>query len=166
MKKIGIVLFLISIVYTSCTINYSLTGGQFSGAKTFSVDLFKTQTALANPIYAQRLTESLKDLLLSQSPLKLAESDGELQYEGFVTDYNIAPVAIQDNETASLSRLSISIKVKYTNTLEPALSFDRSFTKFADYPAASDLLSVEEGLWKEINDQLLQEIYNSSVGNW
>ncbi|MEZ4800740.1 MAG: LptE family protein [Flavobacteriales bacterium] len=166
MNSSRLMMFFFALMLASCTVNYSLTGGQFSGAKTFSVDLFKTQTALANPIYAQRLTESLKDLLLSQSPLKLAESNGELQYEGFVTDYNIAPVAIQDNETASLSRLSISIKVKYTNTLEPALSFDRSFTKFADYPAASDLLSVEEELWKEINDQLLQEIYNSSVGNW
>jgi len=157
---------LLVAVLSGCTVRYSLSGGQFSGASTFSVDLFKSQTALASPIYAQRLTESLKDLLLSQSPLKITENNGDLRYEGYITEYRIAPVAIQGNETASLNRLNITIKVKYTNTLEPDLSFDKTFSKFADFDAALDLLSVEEKLWTDINDQLLQEIYNASVGNW
>jgi hypothetical protein len=157
---------LLVAVLSGCTVRYSLSGGQFSGASTFSVDLFKSQTALASPIYAQQLTESLKDLLLSQSPLKIAENNGDLRYEGYITEYRIAPVAIQGNETASLNRLNITIKVKYTNTLEPDLSFDKTFSKFADFDAALDLLSVEEKLWTDINDQLLQEIYNASVGNW
>jgi len=157
---------LLVALLSACTVRYSLSGGQFSGASTFSVDLFKSQTALASPIYAQRLTESLKDLLLSQSPLKIAENNGDLRYEGYITEYRIAPVAIQGNETASLNRLNITIKVKYTNTLEPDLSFDKTFSKFADFDAALDLLSVEEKLWTDINDQLLQEIYNASVGNW
>lgn len=155
-----------SMMFISCSVRYSLSGGQFSGAQNFSVSLFKSQTALASPIYAQRLTESLKDLLLSQSPLKIAENNGDLRYEGYITEYRIAPVAIQANETAALNRLTITLKVKYTNTLEPELSFDKTFTKFADFQANQDLLTVEETLWREINDQLLQEIYNASVGNW
>lgn len=143
-----------------------MTGGQFSGAKTFSVELFKTQTALASPIYAQDLTESFKTLLLNQSPLKLAESDGDLQYQGFITEYRITPVAIQGNETASLNRLTITVKLKYTNMLEPELSFDKNFSKFADFDASKDLQSEQAGLWTAINDQLLQEFYNASVGNW
>lgn len=155
-----------SAVFSSCTVRYSLSGGQFSGAQNFSVSLFKSQTALASPIYAQRLTESLKDLLLSQSPLKITETNGDLRYEGFITDYRVTPVAVQANETSALNRLTITIKVKYTNTLEQELSFDKTFTKFADFEANQDLLTVEENLWREINDQLLQEIYNASVGNW
>ncbi len=146
---------------------YSFTGGQFSGAKTFSVDYFKPQTGMATPLYAQRLTESMKDLLLSQSPLKLAEKDGDLQYSGMITDYMTAPVAIQSGaETASLNRLTITIKVKYENVLEPELGFDKTFTKYADFDANQDLFSIEESLWKLINDQLTQELYNASVGNW
>lgn len=151
---------------TSCEVRYSMTGGQFSGAKTFSVELFKTQTALASPIYAQELTESFKTLLLNQSPLKLAESDGDLQYQGFITEYKVTPVAIQGNETASLNRLTITVKLKYTNTLEPELSFDKTFSKFGDFDASQDLLSVQSTLWSSINDQLMQEFYNASVGNW
>jgi hypothetical protein len=158
-------LFLMTFVQ-SCTVRYSLTGGQFSGASTFSVETFRSQTALASPIYAQRLTESFKDLLLSQSPLKISENDGDLQYKGFITEYKVTPVAVTGNETASLNRLTISIKVKYVNTLEPELSFDKSFSKFADFDASQDLLTVEQELWATINDQLTQEIYNASVGNW
>jgi len=154
-------------VLTGCGI-YSFTGGQFSGAKTFSVDFFKPQTALATPIYAQRFTESLKDLLLAQSPLKVVESAGDLRYSGTIVDYRTAPVAIQSGaaETASLNRLTITIKVKYDNTVDNTLSFEKTFTKFADYDANKDLFSIEESLWSLINEQLTQEIYNASVGNW
>ena len=157
---------LIAILSTGCEIRYSFSGGQFSGAKTFSVQYIKPQTALASPAYAQRLTESFKDVMLSQSPLSLTESKGDLQYEGTITQYAITPVAVQSNETASLNRLSITIKIVYTNTLEPDLNFEKSFTKFADFPASQSLFSVEEELWQQINDQLTQEVYNSSVGNW
>ncbi|MFM2196046.1 MAG: hypothetical protein RL092_1646 [Bacteroidota bacterium] len=166
MKKSTILFMLIAILSTGCEIRYSFSGGQFSGAKTFSVQYIKPQTALASPAYAQRLTESFKDVMLSQSPLSLTESKGDLQYEGTITQYAITPVAVQSNETASLNRLSITIKIAYTNTLEPDLNFEKSFTKFADFPASQSLFSVEEELWQQINDQLTQEVYNSSVGNW
>jgi Lipopolysaccharide-assembly len=167
LKKHLFIAFMLLALCNSCGI-YSFNGGQFSGARTFSVDFFKPQTALASQVYCQKFTESLKDLLLSQSPLKIAERDGDLKYEGSITDYKVAPVAIQGGaaDQASLTRLTISVKVKYTNTLEPDLSFEKSFSKFADFPASSDLFSVQESLWQQINDQLLQEIYNASVGNW
>ncbi len=166
MKKYTAGLLLMILLFTSCEIRYSFSGGQFSGAKTFSVSYLKPQTALASPTYSQRLTEDLKDVMLSQSPLSLSESNGDLQFEGSVTNYVVAPVAIQSNETASLTRLSITVKIKYTNTLEPDLNFEKSFTKFADFSATESLFAVQEDLWKQINDQLAQEIYNASVGNW
>jgi hypothetical protein len=154
-------------VLSGCGI-YSFTGGQFSGAKTFSVDYFKPQTAMVTPLYAQRFTESLKDLLLAQSPLKLVERKGELTFSGTIIDYRTSPVAVQSGaaETASLNRLTITIKVSYVNSLEPDLSFEKTFSKFADFDANQDLFSIEESLWSLVNEQLTQEIYNASVGNW
>lgn len=166
MKKNLLIALLMLSVFTSCEIRYSFSGGQFSGAKTFSVSYLKPQTALASPTYSQRLTENFKDVMLSQSPLSLSETNGDLQFEGSVTNYVVSPVAIQSNETASLTRLSVTVKIKYTNTLEPDLNFEKSFTKFADFSASESLFAVQEDLWKQINDQLAQEIYNASVGNW
>ncbi len=123
---------------------------------------------MATPAYAQKLTESLKDLLLSQSPLKFVESEGDLQYGGVITGYSIAPQAIGagTNETAALNRLSITVKITYTNSIEPELSFEKTFMRFADYDSGQDLFVVEEELWRNINDQLTIEIFNNSVGNW
>ena len=166
MKKSSVGLLLVMLLFVSCEIRYSFSGGQFSGAKTFSVSYLKPQTALASPTYSQRLTENFKDVMLSQSPLSLSETNGDLQFEGSVTNYVVAPMAIQSNETASLTRLSITVKIKYTNPLEPDLNFEKSFTKFADFAATESLFAVQEDLWKQINDQLAQEIYNASVGNW
>jgi hypothetical protein len=163
--RFAITLSLLTVLY-SCQVNYSFTGGQFSGAQNFSVNYLKPQTALASPAYCQQLTEGLKDYLLAQSPLKLVTQNGDLQYEGTVTEYSVVPIAAQGNEVASLSRLSITVKIKYTNQLEKELNFEKTFTKYADFPASQDLFSVQAELWGAINDQLIQEIYNASVGNW
>ena len=162
-----IIALAIATIVSGCGV-YSFTGGQYSGAKTFSVDYFKPQSALATPLYAQRFTESLKDLLLAQSPLRLTERNGELTYSGTIIDYRTAPIAVQSGaaETASLNRLTITVKVKYENSLEPELNFEKTFSKFADYDANQDLFTIEESLWSLINEQLTQEIYNASVGNW
>jgi hypothetical protein len=159
-------LYIILFLLSSCQVNYSFTGGQFSGAESFSVNYLKPQTALASPAYCQQLTEGLKDYLLAQSPLKIVTQNGDLQYEGSITEYNVVPIAAQGNEVASLSRLSITVKIKYTNLLEKELNFEKTFTKYADFPAGQDLFSVQTELWSSINDQLIQEIYNASVGNW
>ena len=145
---------------------YTPYGAQTSGAKTFSVDYFNPLTPLASPTTAQNFTEALRDLIQRQSTLRLVDGNGELQFEGQITDYRISPVAVSGDETSSRNRLTITVKVKYTNTLEAELSFERSLSKFADYDSSQDLLSVEESLTEEINEQLTQEIFNASLGNW
>ncbi|MCH2197615.1 MAG: LPS assembly lipoprotein LptE [Flavobacteriales bacterium] len=152
-----------AIILISC---YTPYGAQTSGAKTFSVEYFKPQTPLASPIVAQNFTEELRDLIQRQSTLQLIDTKGELRFEGSITDYRVSPVGVSDGETASRNRLTVTVKVKYTNTLEPDLSFERNFTRFADYESSQDLLTVEEQLTGEINEQLTQEIFNASLGNW
>ena len=161
----AMVVFAFAMVFSACGV-YSPYGAQTSGAKTFSVDFFKPQTPLASPELAQNFTEGLRDLILRQSTLSLEEREGELQFSGMITGYAVTPVSVQSDEVASLNRLTVTVKVKYVNTLDKTLNFDRSFTKFADFDAAEDLFSVEADLMDDINDQLTQEIFNASLGNW
>lgn len=162
---VNYIFLLILSVALGCGV-YTPYGAQTSGAKTFSVDYFNPLTPLASPTTAQNFTEALRDLIQRQSTLRLVDGNGELQFEGQITDYRISPVAVSGDETSSRNRLTITVKVKYTNTLEAELSFERSFSKFADYDSSQDLLSVEESLTEEINEQLTQEIFNASLGNW
>jgi hypothetical protein len=146
--------------------NYSFTGVDTSGAETFSVDYFRTQAPLASQVFAQQLTEALKDVILAQSPMDFSDNKGQLQYKGSIIGYDVKPVSVESDETASYTRLSITVKIEYTNEIEKDKSFERSFTEYADFESSLDLFSIEEELWEEITDKLVQSIYNASLGNW
>ncbi len=152
---------------SSCKVQYTFTGADIpANANTVSVAFFQNNAPLANPNTGQQFTEALKDLFIAQTRLELAANNGDLRYEGSITGYDVRPVAIQGNETASLNRLTITVNVKYTNTLDEKKNFEQSFSRFADFPSSSDISSVEEGLITEIHKQLVQDVFDRSLGSW
>ena len=147
--------------------NYSFTGASIAeDVKTVSVKTFPSYAPLANANLSQTFTEALKDKFLSQTNLDLVASDGDLQFEGSITGYNVTSVAIQGNERAALNRLKITVKVKFTNTKDSDLDYESSFSRYTDYESSQNLASIEDGLIAEINDQLTQDIFNKAVSNW
>lgn len=162
----SIFLFLI-LVSGGCTVSYTFSGADIpANAKNFSVQTFNVYAPQADPTYGLRVTESLKELILNQSRLDLTQERGDLQFEGTVTNYMVAPAAISSEEFAEINRLTITISVTYTNTLEEEKSFERTFSRFADFPTTSELRDVESELIEEINAQLTQDIFDASLGSW
>ncbi|HMU13138.1 MAG TPA: LptE family protein [Flavobacteriales bacterium] len=158
---------LLSLVPLSCHVHYGTSGGEVpAGAKTISVALFDARAPLCTPQSAQTFTETLRDLLQAQTPLNLTREEGDLQYEGAIIAFDVQPVSIQANETAALNRLTITVSVRYTNTLEPAKNAEFSASRFADYSSTQDLVSVETQLVGDISKQLAQDIFDKSLGNW
>ncbi len=155
------------LLLASCGVNYSFSGGSVpAGAKTISIDLFDARAPLCTPRSAQTFTETLRDLMQAQTPLNLTRKDGDLRYEGSITGFNVQPVAIQANETAALNRLTISVSVHFTNTVEPKASADITASRFADYSSTQDLSLVEDQLVQDISKQLAQDIFDRTLGNW
>lgn len=159
---------LILLIFASaCTVNYSFTGADIPAeAETFSVQQFQIATPLATPDYGLILSEDMKDLMLAQTRLDLADKRGDLQFEGIVTGYLIGNAAISSEEFTSLNRLTITVKVKYTNTLEKDKSFEKTFSRFADYDSGENFSSLEPQLIEDINSQLIQDIFDASLGAW
>jgi hypothetical protein len=158
-------LFLL-IALASCRVNYSFTGGDPGNARTLSVDLFQTGAPLASPNVAQVCTETVRDLLLAQTPLKLARTEGDVQYTGTIVGYDVQPVSIQANESAALNRLTITLNVTYVHTLDPTKNTTFTISRFADYNSTQDLVTVEEQLVRVISNQLAQDIFDRTLGNW
>jgi hypothetical protein len=111
-------------------------------------------------------TEALKDRINAQTKLRIVQQNGDIQYEGEITNYQVSPQSIQGNQTSALNRLSITVHVKYVNTKTPSMSFDKNFTQFSDYESSKTLSSVEDDLVKDIVDKLSQDIFNASLVNW
>ncbi len=163
------ILLIVIILFTlnSCGI-YSFTGASISAdVKTISIQFFENQAPLVQPTLSQTFTEDLKDRFISQTSLEIINGDeGDLNFEGAITGYNIKPMAIQGNETAALNRLTITVKVKFTNNKEPERDFNTSFSAYEDYESSQSIEAVEENLIKQIVEKLTEDIFNKSVANW
>lgn len=162
-----ILLLVTAALWQGCSVSYSFTGADIpAAANTVSVKQFRIVTPMAAPNYDLTLTESFKDLMLAQTRLDLVDKKGDLQYEGTITRYETGNAAVSGDEVATLNRLSVTVKVKYINTFEREKNFERSFTRFADYDSNTDFNAVELELIEEINDQLIQDIFDASLGAW
>lgn len=151
---------------TGCKI-YSFTGASIPPqAKTVSVSYFVNNATVKQPMLSQLLTEALKNKLQSQTTLSLINSTGDLDFTGEITSYSIQPMAIQANETAALNRLTISVSVKYTNSFTESQSFESSFSRYRDYETSKNLSAIELDLIKQINEELVEDIFNKALVNW
>lgn len=167
MKKIVLLYIAFVLILTSCKVKYSLSGATIPPeAKTISVAFFANNTTLGAPSLSQRFTEKLRDMVSSQTNLALMSQNGDLQFEGFIADYNIAPVAIQSTDQANLNRLTISVNVKYSNRFDATKNFEQAFTRFADYSSQKSIESMEPELVQEIFRQITEDVFNRAFNNW
>lgn len=166
--KIALALLVFPLILVEQSCSYSLRGTSIPDEmKTISVQFFENNASLVVPYLSQQFTEQLKDRIRNQTRLSLVRSEGDANFEGRITDYSIRPVAIQGNDRAGLSRLSITVSVKYTNVLKPEQSFEQSFTRFRDLDLATRALQVQEReLIPLINKDLTEDIFNRAFANW
>lgn len=167
MRTLNRFFFLILFLSASGCGVYSFSGASISpDVKTFSVQFFPNRAQLVQPLLSQAFTEKLKEKFISQTNLRQLDRNGDLQFEGYITDYKASPVAIQGTQTAALNRLTISVFVKFTNKVDPKQDFETNFSRYADYDSRKSLQEVEVGLIEEVNRQLIDDIFNKSVSNW
>lgn len=161
------IIILLTILNNSCRISYSFTGANISPAvKTFSVYYFPNRARLVNPTLSQSFTEALREKLQRQTPLNELAEDGDLIFEGQITGYEVRPMSIQKEDMAALNRLTVSVRVKYTNNIDPDQSTEQTFSAFEDFDATSSLAAVEDGLVPEIITKLTEDIFNATLANW
>lgn len=162
---INILIFACMLLQSSCGI-YSFTGASVSpDVETYSVQTFE-DNLLENPNLKQLLTEALIDKLSSSTNLSPVTFDGDIQFEGEVTRYSVRPVTNTTASTASESELVIEIKMKFTNEAEPDKSFETQFSDFARFNMSQNFSDVEAVLVEEINERLIDKIFNKSLVNW
>ena len=155
------------LTLASCKINYSLTGVNIDPAiKTVSVQYFPNRAPLVQAQLSQLFSDALKDKLQAQTNLQLINGIGDVDFSGEITNYDTRPMAITGAEVAALNRLTISIRVKFINSVNPDDDFDTSFSRFEEYSSNQDLTSVEGELIKTIIELINEDIFNRAFVNW
>jgi hypothetical protein len=172
MRKRLFFLIFVPLLFISqaCTYRLSLDGASIPPElKTINVMFFENTAPLVVNNLSQLFTEALKDRIRSQTSLSMVRGEADATMEGQITGYGIAPAAIQattNNQApiAGLTRLTITVKVKYSNIANKKYNFEESFTRFQDF--SGDLSSQEQTLIVAINKQLTEDIFNRAFANW
>ena len=116
-------LLAIAAVMTGCgvSIKYSLSGASIPpDAKTFSVAYFPN-------------TEALVDMFTRRTRLMQVDEGGDFAFEGEIVNYTSTTASVSSDDYALLNRLTITVKVRFTNALDEKMSFNRTFQAYEDY---------------------------------
>ena len=160
-------LLCVAILAIGCTVKYSFSGASIPlEAKTVSIPYFPNNAPMVAPTLSSTLTDALQDKFARQTKLQLVPTGGDLAFEGEITNYTSTPAAITANETAAMNRLTITVKVKFTNIYEPQFNYNKSFSSFVEYDANQLLQDVQDSLITDIVGLLVQDIFNAAVANW
>jgi len=166
-RNIYILLIVISLFITGGCGVYSFTGASIPPeAKTVSVMYFPNNAMLVEPLLSSTFTSALRDKFTNQTNLQMVSQQGDLAFDGEITDYKTTPVAIQSDQTAALNRLTITVNVRFFNKFDESKGFETKFSQYRDYPSEQDLNAVKDGLITEIVEMLVDDVFNKSVVHW
>ncbi len=171
-KKIRIsftwlMIVLLSQLFTACKVSYSFSGVNISPEiTTVSVDYFPNRAPVVQAQLSQLFTDALIDKIQANTSLELISGTGQVSFSGEIRNYATKPTAITGQETAARNRLTISVKVVYTNSVQPDLDFDSSFSRYEDYDSSQNLADVENELIDLIVESIVEDIFNKAFVNW
>jgi hypothetical protein len=92
--------------------------------------------------------------------------DGDLELVCEITGYDVQATAVTADEVAAQNRLTVTVKVVFTNKKYPEEDVDKSFSAYEDYDSTQSLDAVEAGLCESIIDKLCEDIFNATVAQW
>lgn len=163
------ILFFIGL--KSCGI-YSFTGASIPpGVTTFQVNFFENQAgnrpgSTVEPGLDNDFTNALQDIIMNQTNLNLVSKDGQLIYEGEITEYSVTPMTATSQNTAAQNRLKMSVALRYFNSKNEDDDLKKTYSFFYDFPAELQVYDVIDSAHKEIFDRITQDIFNDTLAKW
>ena len=170
-KLIYTITILFFIGLKSCGI-YSFTGASIPpGVTTFQVNFFENQAgnrpgSTVEPGLDNDFTNALQDIIMNQTNLNLVSKEGQLIYEGEITEYSVTPMTATSQNTAAQNRLKMSVALRYFNSKNEDDDLKKTYSFFYDFPADLQVYDVIDSAHKEIFDRITQDIFNDTLAKW
>ena len=163
-----LVLMALLVAVPACKISYSRNGSalDYTVYKTIRVAQFPIRAALVYPPLQQTFENELLDYISRNTRLQTTEGAADLELEGEITTYNLTPQAVTENAFASKTRLTIGVRVKYINNKDDKKNLDQTFSAYRDFDATLMLTDVQDQLCEEISEELVNLIFNATLGDW
>ena len=160
-------LLLLAGVWGCSVVRYSFSGTSIQpDVKTITINFFEYTAQRVNPSLSNDLTEAIRTQFRKMTSLEQVDLDGDMEISGSITGYDVRASAVTANEVAAQNRLTITIKIEFTNRKFPEDDFEKTFSGYADYDSMQSIDAVEAGLCAEIIEKLVDDIFNATVANW
>ena len=164
--------------FSSCTfrlgslsLGYSTKGATTTGLETASVQYIENRVlenngGIVQPAFSQEFTDALKDYIQSNTNLVLINGLGDADFEGEIITYDQRPVSITADDIAAQNRYTITIKIRFTNSVNSEMDFESSFSRYEDYSSTMTFEDAQSSYTKDIVDLLIEDIFNRAFVNW
>ncbi|GHT53797.1 hypothetical protein FACS189446_2100 [Bacteroidia bacterium] len=154
-------------ILAACSISYKLEGGSINYDKTKTIHISEFPNRTPNyPLLTQDFDLALRKRFIEQTRLKETTNNADIEIEGEIANYQLTGEAVREDDYASQTRLTISIRVHYINNKETGKDLDQTFSAFRSFDSNQPLESVEGDLVRQIVDEIVDMIYNATVANW
>ena len=166
--KLSTLFLLLVLSLTSCAVSIKFNGANidYSTTKSISIADFPNNAAMVNPSLSNNLSEGIRDLFQRQTRLQVLRKGGDLELEGEIVGYDITAMAISADSYASETKLTIRVKVHFTNNIHPEESFDKTYTAFQTFDSSQMLSDVQDELCNTMITEIAENIYNDTVAKW
>jgi hypothetical protein len=154
-------------IFVSCSISYKFEGGSvnYDLTKTIHIADFPNRTSFYSPM-ASMFDLALRKRFIEQTRLKEVNNNADIEIEGEITNFDVAGMAVKSDAYSSQTRLTITVRVQYTNNKEAGKDIDQSFSAFQEFASTKSINEVQDDLVKKIIDELVDMIYNATIANW
>jgi hypothetical protein len=152
----------------SCRISYKFNGAalDYSVYKTISISDFPIRAALVYPPLQQTFENELRDYVERNTRLRMTDGNADLQIEGEINGYSLTPQAVTEDAYASKTRLTITVRLKYIDNKMDGKDLDQTFSAYRDFDSSEMLTDVQDELCQQISEELVELIFNATLGNW
>lgn len=165
MRKLIAILFA-ALVLNSCGI-YSFSGTSIKpDVNSITINYIEYKALRVNPALSNDLTEALRNQFRRMTRLEQVDQDGDMELSGEITGYDITAAAVTADEVAARNKLTVTVKITFTDKKHSDEDFEKSFSAYAEYDSTNTLDAVESSLCAEIIEKLVEDIFNASVAQW
>lgn len=167
MRLVAIIAIIVAPL-SSCRISYKLNGAalDYNTYHTVHISEFPIRAALVYPPLQQTFENELLDYVTRNTRLQTTDAASDLNIEGEITGYSLTPQAVTEDAYASRTRLTITVRVKYTDSKNDKNDVDQTFSAYRDFDASEMLTDVQDELCRQISKELVELIFNATLGNW
>ena len=166
----GAWLMALAMVVMACKVSLGLapiSSIDYDKVHTMQIVDFQNHADYVYGPLATTLNDQMKDLFMRQTRLSLVNNGGDIVIEGEITGYNQFNEAIDASGYSSKVRLTLTVKVSYTNNTNHEEDFEnRTFSAFQTYDASQLLTAVQDQLIEVMVKDISEQIFNSTVANW